>query len=75
MEELIMHIAKSLVDEPDQVQVEIVETDQLVSINLKVAESDMGKVIGRQGRVAQAIRGVLKAAGRKERKEVELNIG
>ncbi|NLY08955.1 MAG: KH domain-containing protein [Tissierellia bacterium] len=76
MEELILHITKSLVEYPNEVSVTVAEeSGNTLIINLTVAESDMGKVIGRQGRVAKAIRGILKAVGTKHNKEVFLNIG
>ena len=63
MKELVETIAKALVDAPDQVQVTQEENDKGIIVTLKVAESDIGKVIGKQGRVANAIRSVVKAAG------------
>ena len=63
MKELVETIAKALVDVPDQVQVTQEENDKGILVTLKVAESDIGKVIGKQGRVANAIRSVVKAAG------------
>ena len=62
MKELVEVIAKSLVDYPDEVQVTETENDKAVVLELKVAQSDMGKVIGKQGRIAKAIRTVVKAA-------------
>jgi predicted RNA-binding protein YlqC (UPF0109 family) len=61
--ELLEFIARELVDEPDAVQVEEVEDDRGVVLTLRVAQDDMGKVIGRGGRTARAIRAVMKAAG------------
>ena len=66
MKELVEVIAKSLVDYPDEVQVTETENDKAVVLELKVAQSDMGKVIGKQGRIAKAIRTVVKAAASKE---------
>jgi hypothetical protein len=63
VKELVETIAKALVDVPDQVQVTQEENDKGILVTLKVAESDIGKVIGKQGRVANAIRSVVKAAG------------
>ena len=74
MVELIETIAKALVDNPDQVKVRRVEKDHLTVIKLNVAPEDMGKVIGKQGRIAKAIRNVLKAATSKEKKKVVLDI-
>ena len=68
-------IAKSLVDYPEQVDVkEINNEDQTVTLELRVAESDMGKVIGKQGRIAKAIRTVVKAAASRENKKVAVEI-
>ncbi len=74
MKELVEIIAKALVDNPDQVQVEETEKDDEVRITLRVAQSDMGKVIGKQGRIAKAIRSVVKAAASKEEKKVVVDI-
>ena len=74
MKELVEVIAKALVDEPDAVVVTEVEKRNMIVLELKVAEGDMGKVIGRQGRIAKAIRSVLKAAGTKNSKRVVLDI-
>jgi predicted RNA-binding protein YlqC (UPF0109 family) len=65
MGELVEYIAKSLVDNPDMVEVNEVEGSQSLIIELKVAPDDMGKVIGKQGRIAKAIRTVVKAAATK----------
>lgn len=74
MKELIEVIAKSLVDAPDEVVVTQTEEDDTIVLNLSVAPDDMGKVIGKQGRIAKAIRSVLKAAAVKEEKKVILEI-
>ena len=74
MEELVRFIAKSLVDEPDAVVVESREEGDTVVISLSVAPSDMGKVIGRQGRIAKAIRTVVKAASVREDKKYMVDI-
>ena len=74
MKELVEVIAKALVDNPDEVVVtESVNDDELV-IELKVAPSDMGKVIGKQGRIAKAIRSVVKAASSRLEKKVMVEI-
>ena len=65
MRELVEVIAKSLVDYPDEVVVTQNETEKAIVIELRVAQSDMGKVIGKQGRIAKAIRAVVKAAASK----------
>ncbi len=74
MEELVRFIAKNLVDEPDAVVVESREEGDTVVISLSVAPSDMGKVIGRQGRIAKAIRTVVKAASVREDKKYMVDI-
>ena len=74
MKELVEVIAKSLVDYPDEVQVTETENDKEVVLELKVAQSDMGKVIGKQGRIAKAIRTVVKAAASKEDRKVIVEI-
>ena len=74
MKELVEVIAKSLVDYPDEVQVTETENDKAVVLELKVAQSDMGKVIGKQGRIAKAIRTVVKAAASKEDRKVIVGI-
>jgi predicted RNA-binding protein YlqC (UPF0109 family) len=74
MKELVEVIAKSLVDNPDMVQVNEVAGEQSIILELKVAPDDMGKVIGKQGRIAKAIRTVVKAAAIKENKRVVVEI-
>lgn len=74
MKELVETIAKALVDVPDEVEVSEKETDKAIIIELKVASADMGKVIGKQGRIAKAIRAVVKAASSKETKKVVVDI-
>ena len=74
MEELLTFIAKSMVSEPDAVEVEVVEKENLTVLKLHVAESDMGKVIGKQGRIAKAIRTVIKSAGNRVNKKVVVDI-
>ena len=74
MRELVEVIGRALVDNPDQVVVTETEKEDGTFIELKVAPSDMGKVIGRQGRVAKAIRSVVKAAASKEEKKVIVDI-
>ena len=68
MKELVEAIARALIDNPDQVQVRAVEGEQITVFELRVHATDLGKVIGRQGRTAQAIRTILSAAGMKLRK-------
>lgn len=74
MKELVEVIARALVDNPEEVVVTETEKDGETLIELKVASSDMGKVIGKQGRIAKAIRSVVKAAASKEEKKVVVDI-
>jgi len=74
MKELVEVIAKALVDNPDEVVVTESEKEDEIVIDLKVASSDMGKVIGKQGRIAKAIRSVVKAASSKMEKKVIVEI-
>lgn len=74
MGELVEFIAKSIVDNPDEVSVNEIEGSQSIIIELKVAAEDMGKVIGKQGRIAKAIRTVVKAAAIKDNKRVVVEI-
>ena len=74
MRELVEVIAKALVDHPDEVVVIEKTEGKTIVLEVKVAESDMGKVIGKQGRIAKAIRSVVKAAAAKEDKKVVVEI-
>lgn len=74
MKELIEFLAKSLVDEPDEVEIRSRMRDQATVIELMVAPNDLGKVIGRQGRTARAMRTLLNAAGEKTRRRYILDI-
>ncbi|OFV84351.1 MAG: RNA-binding protein [Acidobacteria bacterium RIFCSPHIGHO2_02_FULL_67_57] len=74
MRELVEQIAKSLVDHPDKVVVHAVEGEQVTVLELRVDPSDLGKVIGKQGRTARSIRTILGAAGMKLRKRFTLEI-
>ena len=74
MKELIEDIAKALVDNPEQVAVMEVQGEQTTVLELRVAQTDLGKVIGKQGRTARAIRTLLSAAGMKLRKRFVLEI-
>ena len=74
MKELVEVIAKSLVDHPDEVVVTESENDKALVVELRVAQTDMGKVIGKHGRIAKAIRSVVKAAASKENKKVIVEI-
>ncbi|HIZ08770.1 MAG TPA: KH domain-containing protein [Candidatus Eubacterium avistercoris] len=74
MKELVEVIAKSLVDYPDEVTVTEKAKEKVLVLELHVAQSDMGKVIGKQGRIAKAIRAVVKAAASKDDKRVLVEI-
>ena len=74
MKELIGYIAQALVDHPEQVKVSEVEGDQKDVLELKVAKEDIGKVIGKQGRTARAMRTILSAASAKTKKRTVLEI-
>lgn len=74
MNELVEFLAKSLVDNPDEVRTRTHERDQQTIIELEVAPADLGKIIGRQGRTARAIRTILSAAGQKTRRRYSLDI-
>lgn len=74
MKDLVEVIAKALVDNPDEVVVTQKEEGRNIVVELHVAQSDMGKVIGKQGRIAKAIRSVVKAASSKDNKKVDVEI-
>ena len=74
MKDLVEVIAKALVDNPDEVVVTEKTEGKNVTVELHVASTDMGKVIGKQGRIAKAIRSVVKAASSKDNKKVEVEI-
>lgn len=74
MIELVEYIAKSLVDDPQSVKVTASENEEEIEILLEVNKDDMGKIIGKQGRIAKAIRSILKAISLKEDKRVNLEI-
>lgn len=74
MNEVLLNIAKALVDHPEDVTVTEVEGEQSVILELRVNQDDMGKVIGKQGRIAKAIRTVVKAAASREDKRVVVEI-
>ena len=74
MAELLAELARRLVDEPEAVRVEQEERDDLVVLRLFVAQDDVGKVIGRQGRIARALRQIVRAAGGRDRRRVLLEI-
>lgn len=74
LEDLLLFLARSLVDEPEKVKVEGKETDSRVDLTLRVAPDDMGRVIGRGGRIVKAIRTVMKAASVKANKRVNVEV-
>jgi len=74
MKELLMTLAQALVDHPDQVSVNLVEGEKSVILELRVDQEDMGKVIGKQGRIARAIRTLIKAAAAHQGKRVVVEI-
>ena len=74
MKDLIKHIVQALVDHPEQVEVSEIEGEQVMVLELRVAKTDMGKVIGKQGQTAGAIRAILSAASGKIKKRTILEI-
>ncbi len=74
MQELVEYLAKGLVDNPDDVRVERIERDGAVVLELRVAPDDVGKVIGRQGRIARALRTIVRASGARSNERAMLEI-
>ena len=74
MKDLLLYIARSLVEHPEQVSVTEVEEGDELTLQLRVAPEDMGKVIGRHGRIAKEIRTLMKAAGNRQNKKVTVEI-
>lgn len=74
MKAFLEYVARSLVDDPDAVVVELTEADDEVTLTLKVGEGDMGRIIGRDGRIANAIRSLLRVMGARDGRHVELEI-
>mgnify|MGYP002540223545 CR=1 FL=1 len=74
MADLLLYIARSLVNNPDQVTVETKESESSITLALHVADEDMGKVIGKEGRIAKAIRTIIKSTSRNESKPVYVEI-
>lgn len=74
MQELVKVLAKALVENPDAVEVETVEEEDRTILKLHVAQEDMGRVIGKQGRIAKAIRTIVKSAATRENKKVTVDI-
>ena len=74
MSELLVYLARRLVDDPDAVRVEEEERDDTIVLRLHVAKEDVGKVIGRQGRIARALRALVRAGGARQRRRLVLEI-
>jgi uncharacterized protein len=74
VKQLLEHLVKALVDDPEQVEVKQVESERMIMLELRVAPEDMGKVIGKQGRIAKAIRTIINAAAIKDNKRVVVEI-
>jgi uncharacterized protein len=74
MKELVEFIARSLVDSPDSVKVAEIETDQMTTYEIEVDQPDVGKLIGRQGRIVKAIRSVVRAAAARQGKRVAVEV-
>ena len=74
MQELVKVLAQALVEKPDAVQVEAVEEEDRTVLKLHVAQEDMGRVIGKQGRIAKAIRTIVKSVATREKKKVTVDI-
>lgn len=74
MQELVTVLAKALVEKPEEVQVETVEEEDRTVLKLHVAQEDMGRVIGKQGRIAKAIRTIVKSAATREKKKITVDI-
>ena len=74
MQELVKYVAQALVQKPEEVKVKQTETEKTIVVELSVAREDMGKVIGKQGRIAKAIRAVVKAATSRSRKKYVVEI-
>jgi predicted RNA-binding protein YlqC (UPF0109 family) len=74
MKELLEYVARNLVDHPDEVEVSQVEGERTIILELRVNPDDMGKIIGKQGRIAQAVRTLMKAKATKEGRKIHLEI-
>jgi len=74
MKDLLIYIAQNLVDEPNQVSVTEIEKDNETVLELRVADGDMGKVIGRQGRIAKEIRSLMKSVAQRQGKRISVDI-
>ena len=74
MKDLVEYIVKALVDRPDEVEIKQTEAESLTILEIKVSPEEVGKVIGKEGRIANAIRTLVKSAGSKDRKRVTVEI-
>ncbi len=74
MQDLLKVIAQGLVEKPEEVRVEVEETEDAIVYHLKVAETDMGRVIGKQGRIAKAVRTVMRAVATKNNQRISVEI-
>lgn len=74
LKDILSYIVENLVENPSDISIETVEKEDTITLQLKVAESDMGKVIGRQGRIAKEIRVLVKNAGMRENKRILVDI-
>ena len=74
MKDLVEYIVKALVDKPDEVEIKQTEAESLTILEIKVSPEDVGKIIGKEGRIANAIRTIVKSAGAKDRKRVTVEI-
>ena len=74
MKEFLEYVARSLVDDPEAVAVDLAEADDEVTLTLKVGDGDMGRIIGRDGRIANAIRSLLRVMATRDGRHVELEI-
>lgn len=72
MEEILKTVIENLVDNKEEISIEQVENDNVITLKVKVAQDEMGKVIGRQGKIAHSIRTLMKAVGAKEQKKVSV---
>ena len=72
MEEILKTVIENLVDNKEEISIEQVENDNVITLKVKVAQDEMGKVIGKQGKVAQSIKSLMRAVGGKEQKKVEV---
>ena len=74
VKEMLTYVVGNLVEHPEEIRIEVLENDSSVTLQLRVAADDMGRVIGRQGRIAKEIRTLIKAMGQREDKRVMVDI-